>query len=72
MRISTTCPGLQIYGGQKLGVPFSPYDGMCLEPQHFPDSPNIPSFPSTLLRPGEHYSQSTTYHFISDCWKLLE
>lgn len=72
MRISTTCPGLQIYGGQKLDVPFSPYDGMCLEPQHFPDSPNISSFPSTLLRPGEHYSQSTTYRFISDRWKLLE
>tara|TARA_B100001059_G_scaffold227243_1_gene256794 strand:- start:1038 stop:2030 length:993 start_codon:yes stop_codon:yes gene_type:complete len=71
MRIKTSCPGLQIYGGQKLGTPFSPYDGMCLEPQHFPDTPNIQSFPSTLLMPGERYSQTTSYRFISDRWKLL-
>ncbi|MDG2107966.1 MAG: galactose mutarotase [Woeseiaceae bacterium] len=71
LRMITTCPGLQVYGGQKLGLPFAPYRGMCLEPQHFPDSPNQSNFPSTLLIPGERYSQTTSYHFIADRWQLL-
>ena len=65
LRMTTTCPGLQMYGGQKLGPPFAPYRGLCLEPQHFPDTPNQPTFPSTLLAPGERYSQTTRYHFIA-------
>lgn len=65
LRITTTCPGLQVYGGQMLGPPFSPHRGMCLEPQHFPDTPNQPAFPGTLLAPGERYSQTTRYRFIA-------
>ena len=65
LRMTTTCPGLQVYGGQKLGPPFAPHRGMCLEPQHFPDTPNQPAFPGTLLAPGERYSQTTRYRFIA-------
>ena len=65
LRMTTTCPGLQVYGGQKLGPPFAPNCGLCLEPQHFPDTPNQPAFPGTLLAPGERYSQTTRYRFIA-------
>ena len=65
LRMTTTCPGLQVYGGQKLGPPFAPHRGLCLEPQHFPDTPNRPAFPTTLLAPGERYSQTTRYRFIA-------
>jgi aldose 1-epimerase len=65
LRMTTTCPGLQVYGGQKLGPPFAPHRGLCLEPQHFPDTPNQPAFPGTLLAPGERYSQTTRYRFIA-------
>lgn len=65
LRMTTTCPGLQVYDGQKLGPPFAPNRGLCLEPQHFPDTPNQPAFPGTLLAPGERYSQTTRYRFIA-------
>jgi len=65
LRMTTTCPGLQVYGGQKLGPPFAPNRGLCLEPQHFPDTPNQPTFPNTLLAPGERYSQTTRYRFVA-------
>ena len=65
MQMTTTCPGLQVYGGQMLGPPFGPHRGMCLEPQHFPDTPNQPDFPGTLLAPGERYSQTTRYRFVA-------
>ena len=65
LQLTTTCPGLQVYGGQKLGPPFAPHRGLCLEPQHFPDTPNQPTFPGTLLVPGERYSQTTHYRFIA-------
>ena len=58
LEVSTTEPGLQLYSGQVVG-----YRGLCLEPQHFPDSPNRPEFPSTLLRPGERYRSVTRYTF---------
>jgi aldose 1-epimerase len=58
LEVSTTEPGLQFYSGQVVG-----YRGFCLEPQHFPDSPNRPEFPSTLLRPGERYQTTTRYKF---------
>tara|TARA_R110002049_G_scaffold25557_3_gene89633 strand:+ start:23982 stop:24983 length:1002 start_codon:yes stop_codon:yes gene_type:complete len=64
LQMTTTCPGLQVYGGQKLGPPFTPNRGMCLEPQHYPDTPNQPTFPGTLLAPGERYAQTTRYRFI--------
>lgn len=65
LQMTTTCPGLQVYGGQMLGPPFAASRGMCLEPQYFPDSPNQPAFPNTLLAPGERYSQTTRYRFVA-------
>lgn len=56
--VHTTEPGLQFYSGQVAG-----YRGFCLEPQHYPDSPNRAAFPSTLLLPGERYVSSTRYSF---------
>jgi aldose 1-epimerase len=58
LEISTTEPGLQFYSGQVVG-----HRGFCLEPQHFPDSPNRPQFPSTVLRPGQRYRSITRYTF---------
>ncbi|HVL36409.1 MAG TPA: aldose epimerase family protein [Burkholderiales bacterium] len=56
LRIRTTQPGVQVYTGHLSGR-----RGICLEPQHFPDSPNHPAFPSTVLRPGERYRHETMY-----------
>ncbi|MGY1580288.1 aldose epimerase family protein [Streptomyces sp. MN13] len=72
MRIATTEPGLQFYSGNFLdgtlvgggGAIYRQGDALCLETQHFPDSPNQPSFPSTTLRPGQTY-RSTTVHSFS-------
>ncbi|MDG9717129.1 galactose mutarotase [Streptomyces sp. DH24] len=63
LTVSTTEPGLQLYTGDYLGEPFAPGDGIALETQHFPDSPNRPEFPSTVLRPGEVYRSETVYAF---------
>jgi aldose 1-epimerase len=66
IEIWTTQPGLQFYSGNFLdgkpagaGTVFQYRTGLCLETQHFPDSPNQPSFPSTLLRPGQVYAEKT-------------
>ena len=56
--VHTSEPGLQFYSGQVVE-----YRGFCLEPQHYPDSPNRPAFPKTLLQPGERYESSTVYTF---------
>jgi galactose mutarotase-like enzyme len=45
------------------GATYDMNDGFCLETQHFPNSPNQPSFPSTILKPGEEYRTSTVYKF---------
>lgn len=71
MEVWTTEPGLQFYSGNfldgsdlgKNGKPYYSRAALCLEAQHFPDSPNQPDFPSTLLQPGEAYQQKTTYKF---------
>lgn len=71
LRISTTEPGLQFYSGNFLdgtllgtgGHLYRQGDALCLETQHFPDSPNHPSFPSTVLRPGRTYRTSTVHTF---------
>ena len=71
MEISTTEPGLQFYSGNFLdgsligmkGQTYRQGDGLCLETQHFPDSPNHPEFPSTVLRPGEVFSSTTVHQF---------
>ncbi|WP_394434439.1 aldose epimerase family protein [Streptomyces sp. SGAir0957] len=65
LTIATTEPGIQLYtsDGFAEGLPFAPGDGIALETQHFPDSPNRPDFPSTVLRPGEVYRSQTVYGF---------
>jgi aldose 1-epimerase len=71
MEISTVEPGIQFYSGNFLdgtiagkgGRIYGRHWGFCLETQHFPDSPNRPAFPSTVLRPGETYKTTTTHKF---------
>ena len=71
MEIHTTEPGIQFYSGNfldgtitgKEGKVYKHRWGLCLETQHFPDSPNKPNFPSTILRPGEKYETTTIYSF---------
>jgi aldose 1-epimerase len=72
--VSTTEPGIQFYSGNfldgtitgKSGHVYAYRGGLCLETQHFPDSPNHSNFPSTILRPGEHYQSRTVFHFSTD------
>jgi aldose 1-epimerase len=71
MEVWTSEPAMQVYDGFKVstpvaglsGTPYGACAGICLEPQHVPDSPNLPHFPSTVLRPGEVYRQVTEYRF---------
>lgn len=71
MEVFTTEPGVQLYTGNHLqgnetgnsGEPYTARTGFCLETQHFPDSPNQPAFPSTLLNPGEVFKSTTIYKF---------
>jgi aldose 1-epimerase len=71
MEIFTTEPGIQFYTGNfldgsitgKVERVYRKHYGFCLETQHFPDSPNQPDFPSTILRPGESYQTLTIYRF---------
>ena len=71
MEVLTTEPGLQFYCGNFLdgtnkgkgGTAYQHRTGLCLETQHFPDSPNHPDFPTTELQPGEKYTQTTVYRF---------
>ena len=71
LEVLTTQPGVQFYSGNQLngsiagkqGIAYQARSGLCLETQHFPDSPNHPAFPSTVLNPGEIYSQITVYRF---------
>lgn len=70
MEIYTTQPGIQFYSGHFLnqykgtgGILFNKYDGFCLEAQHFPNSVNQPQFPSTILRAGDIYRQTTIHKF---------
>ncbi|MFF1417400.1 aldose epimerase family protein [Streptomyces sp. NPDC058280] len=64
LTVTTTEPGMQLYTGDHFdGKPYGPGAGIALETQHFPDSPNRPAFPSTVLRPGEVYVSTTTYGF---------
>ncbi|MGW0806878.1 aldose epimerase family protein [Nonomuraea sp. NPDC002799] len=68
MEVTTTEPGVQFYAGGMLdgvATPYGPFAGLCLETQHFPDSPNQPGFPSTVLRPGERRTSTTTYRFTA-------
>jgi aldose 1-epimerase len=69
LEVLTTEPGIQFYSGNfldgkvvgKSGKPYVKRGGLCLEAQHFPDSPNQPGFPPVVLRPGQTYKQTTVY-----------
>jgi len=72
MEVLTTEPGIQFYSGNFLdgtlnntrdGAKYVKHAGLCLETQHFPDSPNQPAFPNTILKPGETYKHETSYKF---------
>jgi aldose 1-epimerase len=69
LEVYTTEPGIQFYSGNFLdgtfkttnGTPINKHAALCLETQHFPNSPNQANFPSTILKPGEKYSSITIY-----------
>ncbi len=71
LEIDTTEPGIQFYSGNFLdgalygtsGNAYRQSDGLALETQHFPNSPNQPNFPSTVLRPGEAFDSATLWRF---------
>jgi len=72
MEVYTTEPGVQFYSGNFLdgtltntngGQKYVQHAALCLETQHFPDSPNQPTFPSTILKPGEKYTHTSLYKF---------
>ena len=68
MEVKTTQPGIQLYSGNFLDGSaangnYKLHEAFCLETQHFPDSPNQPSFPTTLLKPGQAFKETTTYKF---------
>lgn len=70
MEVLTTEPGLQFYTGNFLdgtlkgkGRVYAKRSALCMETQHFPDSPNKPAFPSTVLKPGDTYRTTTVYRF---------
>jgi aldose 1-epimerase len=76
MDVLTTEPGVQFYSGNFLdGVKgkdnavYQKRAGLCLETQHYPDSPNQKSFPSTVLKPGQEYRTTTEYVFGVDAAK---
>ncbi|MCI0496222.1 galactose mutarotase [candidate division KSB1 bacterium] len=72
VEVWTTEPGIQFYSGNfldgsitgKNGTVYRYRHGLCLETQHYPDSPNQPNFPSTVLNPGEKYQTTTIYKFL--------
>ncbi|MEP6833371.1 MAG: aldose epimerase family protein [Gemmatimonas sp.] len=73
LEVRTTKPGIQIYTGNELdqiaggkGGAYALHAGVALETQHFPDSPNQPTFPTTIVRPGEAYFSETMYRFLAD------
>jgi aldose 1-epimerase len=74
LEVWTTEPGIQFYAGNFLdgslygpsGHSYRQSDALALETQHYPDSPNQPNFPSTVLNPGETYQTTTIYKFLAD------
>jgi len=72
LEVYTTEPGLQFYTGNFLngtlknrdGKPINQHAALCMETQHFPDSPNKPNFPSTILQPGQEYHSETVYKVV--------
>jgi aldose 1-epimerase len=74
LEVYTTEPGMQFYTGNwlegnltgKSGKTYEFRDALCLETQHFPDSPNNPQFPDTVLSPGERFESKTIYKFLTE------
>ncbi|MFL6449315.1 MAG: aldose epimerase family protein [Bryobacteraceae bacterium] len=74
LEVLTTQPGVQFYTGNRLdgsvtgkgGVTYKFRFGFCLETQHFPDSPNKPDFPSTVLKPGDQFHETTIFRFTTE------
>jgi len=74
LEVSTTQPGMQFYSGNFLdgaivgkgGRVYVKHSGCCFETQHFPDSPNHPNFPSTVLKPGQEYRHMTSFKFSAE------
>jgi aldose 1-epimerase len=73
LKVYTTQPGIQFYSGNFLegnihgiGGVYRHRSALCLETQHFPDSPNHPNFPTTVLHPGEQFHQTTVYRFSTE------
>ena len=74
LEVLTDQPGIQFYSGNFLdgtvvgtsGRAYRQGDGLALETQHYPDSPNHPNFPSTVLRPGDRYNTTSVYQFSTD------
>jgi aldose 1-epimerase len=73
LEIATSEPGVQFYSGNQLdgrlvgseGRVYRQSDGLCLETQNFPDSPNRPDFPPVVLRPGETFTSTTVHRFAT-------
>jgi aldose 1-epimerase len=73
LEVWTDQPGIQFYSGNFLdgtihgkgGVVYGQRSGLCLETQHYPDSPNHPDFPTTLLKPGTHFQSTTIFKFLT-------
>jgi len=73
VEVSTTQPGIQFYSGNFLdgtlhgkgNKVYQKHWGLCLETQHFPDSPNQPAFPNTILHPGEKFAEKTVFRFFT-------
>jgi aldose 1-epimerase len=73
LELSTTEPGVQVYSANHMngavvsaaGTTIRQGDGLALETEHFPNSPNEPRFPSTLLRPGETLRSTTVFHMTT-------
>ena len=63
LELRTDFPALQVYTGAFLPPPHAPRQGLALEPEFFPDSPNHPDFPSIVLRAGEHFRRWAEYRF---------
>ena len=63
MDVLTDMPAIQVYTGIGMPKPYAPNDGIAIEPEFFPDSPNHPDFPSTVLNPGDHFNAYVDYRF---------
>ena len=63
MDVCTDFPALQVYTSSGMGEPHGKNSGLAIEPEFYPDSPNKPQFPSTVLRAGEKFSRYAEYRF---------